>query len=196
MKKLLTLALLAALLAFAGCSPYHTSNNVVEASAVAQLTTAEGEGFCTAFHVGNGVWVSAGHCVGWTDGDVLIHGQVAAVTHAPGLLFDTADISVWQGPAGYPYFELGALPEFGDPIHYIGYPWYGEKYHYGVYAGYWGSEDKEDGTYEVTLFADGGASGSPIIDSQGDAVGILVSGFRGRPYVYCESVDTLRKILD
>lgn len=156
-------------------------------------------GSCTAWHMSGAVWWTAKHCVQgstemWVGGNKVL-GQAC---HAEA----DACIVLVGGEHTASDTELGPLPEFGDKIHYIGYPWYGE-YHHGVYDGRWGTKhyyENAEGVvepeYETTdLFADGGASGSPIFNEAGQVVGILVSGYRGKPYTYAVPVTALQELV-
>lgn len=172
------------------CCQIGTNNYKVEDGAIAQLEH-DGAGVCTTFHVGDGFWVTARHCVALTDTEVTIHGVPATLVTGSA----TADLAVYIGPQQHTKLRLGTLPAFGTPVHYIGYPWFGQDYHHGVYTGFW-AEPTAEGEYEFTAPAHGGASGSPVMTEDSKVVGVLVAGYLGQHYTYAVPVTELRKLLE
>jgi V8-like Glu-specific endopeptidase len=150
------------------------------------------DGYCTAWALVPRVWATAGHCADNEDGGVTVpfvmtrgvpaEGHwVAVMTPESGV-----DAAVFTSTASGPGLPLAVtVPAFGDRVHYIGFP----EGHYGVYEGLWaGPDNTEGGEVMFTGFAWGGASGSPVMNEAGEVVGILVSGYRGRPYTYITPV--------
>lgn len=154
-------------------------------------------GSCTAWHMSGAVWWTAKHCVQgstemWVGGNKVL-GQAC---HAEA----DACIVLVGGEHTASDTEFGPMPEFGDKIHYIGYPWHFE-YHHGVYDGRWGKETHHnygggvEKEYEMTdTLADGGASGSPVFNEAGQVVGILVAGYPDKPYTYAVPVTVLQDL--
>lgn len=161
---------------------------------------ALGFGSCTAWHAQGVVWWTAKHCVTGAD-EMWVGGNkvLGSACHEEA----DACLLLVGGDHTASDTEFGALPELGDKVHYIGYPWYME-YHMGVYDGRWGKEHYYangagvvEPEYETTdMFADGGASGSPVFNEAGQVVGILVAGYRGKPYTYVVPVTALQELVE
>lgn len=185
--KTLFLALTITLAAAGCCATPAPSGPTIrqEASAVAPFAL-DGEVICTAWHAGQGVWVTAGHCVRFP-------GEYTVNQKPLKLLRSGEDFAVLRGPYQKARIPLGRDPRFGDRIHVVGYP---QLYvmHHVVLAGYVG--DTAGVEFEMTVPIDGGASGAPVIDDQGRAVGLVVSSYRQTPYSYATPISLVRSALE
>lgn len=176
-----------------------------EDRSVSQLLE-DGDDHCTAWHVKDqtfvegrvGLWATAGHCAPDPLDFLIGEKHMYSIHGKPAVLLVSSvehDIAVFTGPSGYPSLPLAnARPAFGSRVHFIGYPWYGETHHVVMESTL--GEQRPDGTFEFTAAVDGGASGSPVMNEDGEVLGILVSGYRGRPYTYYEPVGGLKVLLD
>lgn len=180
--------------------------------ALARMTVM-GEFTCTAWHIGGGQWITAGHCcdaarVDEADSvadlitrtasavdsvyvEVQLDGEPANIVRRA----ESDDACVMHGPERSAYFVLAHhMPRFGSRVKFYGFP----EGHFGVWEGLYVGDDEHstsDGDVMFTAPVWGGASGSPLIDEDGYACGIVVSSFRGRPYSYAEPINSLRKFL-
>lgn len=193
---------LLALVVLAGCQravPAEFPSSIAdETAAIRQMIMVYpdgGDSACTAWKVsGYGVWITAKHCTE-DEGEFTIGGHPAIVEQCS----ETADVCAMLVAADWEVatLQLGTPARFGDRVHFIGFPWYGEQYHFNVYDARWGlCYDNQAGECEISTMADGGASGSPIIDQGGEVVGVLVSGYRGRPYTYAVPVAHVRALIE
>lgn len=155
-----------------------------EAAAVAPFA-ADGDVICTAWHAGQGIWVTAGHCV-QIDAKFSVDGEPLK------LLRSGDDFAILRGPYRKARISLGKDPQFGDRVHVIGYPQYFEIHHV-VLDGYAG--DGAELSFRMTVTIDGGASGAPVIDSRGRAVGVVVASFRRTPYSEATRISLVRSAL-
>ena len=147
---------------------------------------------CTGFHLGEGMIVTAGHCIDKLNGyEVVLADGTKLIGH---LMFysntklggdDLAVVRITP-PDHLKELELwcGATPPAGTDVHMIGYPgFYGLAEVWGkiagekeIYPGYWAR-----GAFKVNISAFGGFSGSPVMAVDGDLVlGILVGGINGQ----------------
>lgn len=178
--------LLLVLLVLFGCncrlsdSPTYATS----ARAVYTLDAVEAEGaYCTAAHIGGDQWLTAGHCAAVAEGfpSTIAGHPVAQIRYTM-----SPDIGVLTvpGTSYYPALRVATRPmRFGDKVHYIGYPGYAGLMHRGVFEGTVGNRGY-DQEVEILVFLDGGGSGSPLLNEDGEIVGVMVSSFRGRPYSY------------
>jgi hypothetical protein len=154
-----------------------------------------GRSFCTGFAVSVGkqkLLISAGHCA-----EALQYGlPVVAYHHASGQhwtlklirsenIWPSKDYSIWYFLGGDPAFGLSTVsqvPAVGESIFSVVGPQELTPFIVtGIYSGQvW---DSDDPTSEISgihliviLGGSGGASGSPVLDSQGRVWGILVGG--------------------
>lgn len=128
-------------------------------------------GQCTAWKVGPGLIATAGHCCedGFT---YTTEGRHTVAGATPTILVDDDehDICIMKGPIAGPTIELASGdPVMGETVWTTGYP-------RGVFLisdGYWSGRD-EDGDGVCSVVVNPGASGSPILNVRGEAVGVLV----------------------
>lgn len=180
-----SVALAAAGCCVAGTDVAHPRSFQDEARAVAPLSL-DGEVICTSFHVGQRVWITAGHCATGS-GEYEIDGEPAIVLDLSN--DPDGDLAIMLGPARSAYVPLGLDPAFGTRVHFIGYPQH-MRIHRVVIEGVVG--DTEGTEFETTMEVDGGASGSPVFDAAGRVVGIVVSSYRRTPYSYATRVSLVR----
>lgn len=146
----------------------------------------------TAWHAGHGVWITADHiCEDYVSSATIGDAPAYPLKRGFWTSKDGQDLCALSGPDAAAYFPLGHEPVFGERLVYIGYP----EGHLGVYEGLYSGVDDQTGEPMFSAFAWGGASGSPVINMSGEVVGVLVSGFRGRPYTYFEPVADLVNFL-
>lgn len=185
--------LAAAALIGCNCRPVGPTPYEVESRAIYSLD-ADGEAYCTAFHVTNETWATAAHCT-----DLFGTGIVFTVDGHPVVDFerhptdDVATLTV-EGTRFYPDLDLGVNPRFGDKVHVIGFPWHGTVVHNIPLEGRVGRRFQGN-RFEMSVHLDGGASGAPVMDEDGRVVGIGSSSYRGRPYAYAAGVSGLRALL-
>lgn len=192
------LALSSILVACGSCVPRSVpdSPNTLEPQTVAKLQilkeNGEKNGSCTVWKASPTLAVTAGHCCK-SDNYYTIHGA-PAIEGAPVSVLvdnDTWDVCVLHARMDGPIIPIAAQdPAIGARVWTAGYP-------HGVYVitdGYWSGRDGDNqGT--TSIVAAGGASGSPIMDTNGRAVGVLVSGYRGAPVTFGVPIESLRRAL-
>lgn len=124
-------------------------------------------GKCTAWKLDADLIATAGHCCE-PDYEYTLVGEDAA----PVNLYDDDlhDVCILRGHmAGAPIALASSDPEVGAPVWTAGYP----KGWFLISSGHWAGRDHDDeGVCSVVVA--GGASGSPVLDSDGRAVGVLV----------------------
>lgn len=156
-----------------------------------QALQVSGRTFCTSFSINEqaGYWATAAHCAVYAleEGfDVTINGEPAYVVYVG---FPSADVAVFRSTAHAPAYKLSHHNvSVGDDISIIGYP-YGiaRTQTFGHVAAI--SIPITHPSTNYTMFSDildittaGGNSGSPVIDSHGEIVGILWGGFIQSPH--------------
>ena len=147
---------------------------------------------CTGFHLGEGMIVTAGHCVTKLNGyEVILEdgtklkGDLMFYSNTRNGGDDLAVIRITP-PDHLKELELwcGATPPAGTNVHMIGYPgFYGLAHVWGkiaggleIYDGYWWR-----GAFKINISAFGGFSGSPVMATETDLVlGVLVGGMNGQ----------------
>lgn len=193
------LALIAAGVLLA-CTPPKSPVPLDEKSYVVLLTIDEEgdgqmDGSCTAWTLGDDVWVSAGHCADMPAGaHWYAEGVELALVGFVNAEGNDADASLFRAHIpGHPALHLArSEPKPGAVVHYMGFP----HAEYGAESGTWvGPVGKSDGNVFLALVY-GGASGSPLLNSQGEVVGIVVASYRGVPYAYASSLANLRNLMD
>lgn len=181
------------LCALVACA-YPHPNYAREAESIQPIQYKPDSGpYCTAFHVRGDFWATAKHCV--DNGPMYVNGHAARLVEA----HPDKDVALIEalGSGGVPVLDLGNEAAFGDEVHYIGYGQTRDGYTHDVpFVGIVGRPDPWDGgVVEVGLHADGGASGSPMMDREGRVVGVLVGGYN-EPYTYFVPVKYVREMLD
>lgn len=152
----------------------------------------QGEWYGTAWHLSGEYWITADHiCEDYIDSATLGTDPAALVKR--GMYLNGGDdLCVLRGPAIGPSLPLGPEPEFGDRLTFIGFP----EGHFGAFEGLYSGVDEVTGEPMFSTSGGyGGASGSPVLNARGEVVGVLVSSYRGRPYVYFEPTSDLRRLL-
>lgn len=187
-----TLLLVLAALIGCNCRPVGPTQFEVESRAIYPLE-AEGEAYCTAFHVANEVWATARHCTRpFGSGMTFTVGGHPVVDFERHDEYDVATLTV-AGTSYYPTLDLGTNPRFGDKVHVIGFPRYNVVHNVPL-EGYVGRRFA-DNKFEMSVFLDGGGSGAPVMDEDGRVVGIGSSSYRERPYAYAVGVSALWTLL-
>lgn len=156
-----------------------------------QRVYVQDQWYGTAFHLGEGVWVTADHICEDIIDSVKIEEADATLVRRGNWTDGGEDLCLLSGPEPASYLPLGVEPAFGERLVYVGYP----EGHLGVYEGIYSGIDAQTAEPMFTAFAWGGASGSPVLSVDGRVVGVLVSGFRGRPYTYFEPVADLVRFI-
>lgn len=162
-------------------------------------------GDCTGFvaHSGFGdLIVTAGHCLEDSKGALITaKDSIGRVYDVEPVYFDTLhDIAIFRGPSDHPpsaklSLACHAPVSVGDAVTMTGFPLdFGKATVSGKIAGMpiaWGPWPD---VYRVAMFAGPGNSGSPVMNSDGDVIGILVGGNPSWPgmsmvvpiYVLCQ----------
>lgn len=142
-----------------------------------QMTNGEVSGYCTAWKIGEDRIMTAGHCCDKSEDDVIsytITGTHAIEGQLINVLYDNDehDVCVMEGKIkGAPIRFAKFDPLMGQQVWTAGYP----KKEYLISSGYW-SGRTENGEYaKASVAVFGGASGSPVMDHNGEAVGVLVA---------------------
>lgn len=136
------------------------------------MHTPSGRGFCTAWKIGDGLLATAGHCCDAKYTYTLEGGYAPDHTSSPTILVDddVHDVCIMRGDLDGDVIALGTEPEVGAPVWTGGYPagWF------LLSAGTWSGRD-QDGRGICSSVVTQGASGSPILDERGLAVGIVTA---------------------
>lgn len=167
------------LMACSSCAAQQYPDNVPTMSdpAVVKLViTVEGEteGYCTAWKLDENRIMTAGHCceneadaVYLTEGPHAIPGAVAKFLFRS----EKHDVCVLKGKINGAPIQLAERdPALGEMVWTAGFP----KVEYLISSGYWSGRDDAD-QCKASVAVWGGASGSPIMDKKGHAVGVLVA---------------------
>ncbi len=134
-----------------------------------------GLGKCTAWKLSEDLVATAGHCC--NEGAEYVLGSAPVGTPSPVVLVDddVHDVCVLRGKmAGDPIALASEDPAVGAPVWTAGYPvgWF------LISSGFWSGRD-EDNEGVCSVVVAGGASGSPILDVHGRAVGVLIKKIQG-----------------
>ena len=141
-----------------------------------------GKPHCTTFSMNDdgSSWVTAAHCVHGI-ADLTIDGHEANVVL---MALDGVDVAILSGPLSDGAFKVGPAPAVNAPVYSVGYNFNGES---------WGGPYRDEGRnigrriggivgkriVDIVDFSSMvGSSGSPIIDENGDVVGIVTNGWR------------------
>lgn len=190
MKTVILFVLAAVALGCGACAGQQYPDNVPTMSdpAVVKLVRIEDgkeSGYCTAWKIGDNRMMTAGHCCDLEGSDVMkILGVQPKVSytikgdHAPEgqlveILYDDDDhdVCVMTGRIkGAPIRFAAFDPQLGASVWTAGYP----KMEYLISSGYWSGRTEEN-MAKASVAVYGGASGSPVMNSAGEAVGVLVA---------------------
>lgn len=165
------------LVACSSCAanPYPANVPTMSDPAVVRLVQIENgqeAGYCTAWKLDSNRLMTAGHCCDegatyLTQGPHAVPGTISTVLYDN----DEHDICVLKGKAiGAPIILAERDPVIGAAVWTAGYP----KTDFLISSGHWSGRD-EDEQCKASVAVWGGASGSPIMDSYGHAVGVLVA---------------------
>ncbi len=154
-----------------------------------------GGAHCTAFKVGEGLLATAGHCCDEPLAAYTLVGRHATARTAAVRLYstETPDVCILSGDIeGEPLKVAFQDPKFGDPVWTVGYP----SHALLMSDGRWTGRD-EDGDGMTSVVVIGGASGSPVLNSKHEVIGILVKGDLGRSHniAYVTVIDHLIKAI-
>jgi Trypsin-like peptidase domain len=179
MRSIVLVVLVTALVA---CGAKQHPDNVPTMSdpAVVKLVRMEGgeeAGYCTAWKLDENRMMTAGHCCDKEEGTSYTsvgHHAIPGQIHE--ILFDNDkhDVCVMSGRIKGAPIKLAKFdPPMGQRVWTAGYP----KTEYLISDGYWsGRTDGEEEEYaKASIAVWPGASGSPVLNADGDAVGVLVA---------------------
>lgn len=187
-KSLLLSLILALTLSCSSCSISRSVRDLYIESGPAVFLLETETGHCSSFHIGNGLILTAAHCVE-DKGEEVVHLDPDTHIKHPKVLVDNdeQDIAILLVPEAkeLPFAVLGELPSIGERLTTIGFP------------GYWKSKTIDvgyaigTGVLENTsvVFGSGnafpGESGGPVLDERGFVVG-LVSRISPRGIMYMD----------
>jgi serine protease Do len=178
MKRFLSVLFICASLLVPGCTTIPTAKNLYAdySDAVFFLQTADG-GHCSSFHIGEGIIVTAAHCIESNGIGVVIRPTPDLEIENPQVLLDDdiSDIAILSVPevSSYASLSLGGTPEIGERLVTIGFP------------GYWHTKTLDVGYVIGTgdwkdipiVYGSGnvypGESGGPVLDERGWVVGVV-----------------------
>ena len=158
----------------------------------------EGDTFCTAFSINEaeGLWASAKHCAVFVL-EKKLPVTIGGVWAMPVYLAPMDDISVWQSAKHAPALRLAdKAPKVGDLVRIEGYPM-------GLFRliesrGFVAArqEPTDNGVSDVLDIAVyGGSSGSPVLNSQDEVVGLLWGGWPGTGFALSVPWETVLKLI-
>lgn len=134
-------------------------------------TSEDGEMRCTGFSIGEGIFITALHCI---TGIVAI----GVDTLIPIIIDKNADLVALQGRAGTAGLKLGKMPKFGDSVVKVGYP-AGFPELIKIPAIFQGEfQVKNFGPPSAIYWGNAmpGMSGGPILNTRGEVVGVIIGG--------------------
>lgn len=188
MKKLLLSFLLALALSCTSCSLTRSVRDLYTETGPAVFLLELEEGWCSSFHIGNGLVLTAAHCIA-DQKSTTIHVNKDLLINNPLVLLDDdyLDVAILSAPelANEEFAVLGQVPKIGERLTTIGFPGYlGKK---TVDVGYVIDLGPLDGV--PVIFGSGnafpGESGGPVLDERGFTVG-LVSRISARGIMFSD----------
>lgn len=150
------------------------------------------EGLCTAWKATEDLIVTAGHCC--EDGH---HYMLEGDAGVPGTRIvslvdnDKVDVCVLHGKMrGEPIKLAHWDPQIGSKVWVAGYP----KGYFMIGEGYWSGRDITDDNARAMFSIDavGGYSGSPVLNTDGRVVAILVEGYLGASVTFGVNLNQIR----
>lgn len=178
----------------------------LRAATVALVSQDDADTYCAGVHLGQGVILTAAHCVtddfGLEELVVYVQGveeDGTLASHAASVdrVDVTQDLAVLGIQDGYrPREELelaSAVPYIQEPVWACGHPW---GLTYSITRGEVVSQRRLEGAMlwiQVDIAVDPGNSGGPLVNSDGQLVGIT-SFKMGRVSGFCH-LDSIREIL-
>jgi serine protease Do len=187
-KSLLLSLVLALTLSCSSCNLSRSVKDLYIESGPAVLLLETESGHCSSFHIGNGLILTAAHCIDGQGLEVVHLDKETHIKHPTVLLDnDEQDIAILSVPEAknLPFAVLGELPSIGERLTTIGFP------------GYWNDKTIDVG-YVIgigvldntsVVFGSGnafpGESGGPVLDERGFVVG-LVSRISPRGIMYMD----------
>lgn len=170
----LALTVLALLVTVVGCAaPLTVAPASPSAPAMAVARMESEAGYCTVWNAGGGVGLTAGHCCGDPGPYRMGPGSGVLGSAIRVLAVDQATdaCAVAAAMLGAPLELAEQEPAIGDPVWAAGYA----VTQLLVSGGYWSGLDVEEGPVRgvASLAIAPGASGAPVVDRRGRAVGIV-----------------------
>lgn len=167
---------------------------------VMPLHNQEGRNFCTTWYIGEEKWVTAGHCIaaastrGWSYGVSGKRGELLFLGFDEQR--DVAVIEIKGLKADHPFKMADRAPVRGDMAVVTGYP-------YGLPVltttqGIVAARNVPIGaTAPISDILDiavaGGNSGSPVLDRDGNVIGLLWGAFTQSPHSLSIPLESLRR---
>lgn len=170
--------------------PSAEPNRETQAASVKPLKHKVLGEYCTAWKIAPDRWATARHCVtGFDREEIVLEGQTPTAVWKS----ETEDIAVLVVNVPGAVLPLAKeLPHFGEPVYWIGYPQQGGVW-FGTYDGRYDVLDPCahcDGRPDIRFSGqvDGGGSGSPLFNRQGEVIGIVVASIRLHEYAWAEPI--------
>lgn len=160
-----------------GCATTKSVKEIVNTSTEAIVKIASGGSYCTGFHIGKGIVITASHCLALNKQPNII--DVHNHTFSFSVLKDNSDLDIAileSKDLDVDFLLLGNEPDYGERLTTIGFPWYalGNK---SFEVGYLklivqGPEQRYLISDSITFR---GESGGPCLDEAGKVVGVIVA---------------------
>ena len=138
------------------------------------------DGHGTAFHIGDGEWITAAHVVGDADEVTLRNGADSEAAMVVGADYDT-DVALLQSLVESQALEWSSDMAVGDTVIAAGYPLYGES-SASVTRGVVSRRERDIFLGELLLTdtaVNPGNSGGPLLTECGDVAGMIVEKIVG-----------------
>lgn len=179
-------------------SPVPDSPKTLNVPSVAKLIILDSdggrEGSCTAWKASATLIVTAGHCCDKTSNYKLEGPNAIPGERIVGLVdIDDQDVCVLHGKMKGPPIRIAANdPPIGSKVWVAGFP----RGYYMIGEGYWSGRDTDDRNRAMySIDAVGGFSGSPVMNTDGEACSILTEGFLGQSVTFGTPLEHIRAAL-